>query len=286
MSKIIEVTQKPIIAYDLIKQKSEEVEAKIQSLNIEALEPSEDNLSLIKSTRAELNSEFKTLEEQRKMVKDIVLKDYNIFEEQYKKLIGSKFQDADKTLKTLVDTVTDEILQIKINGIVEYFNKVNNYDFIGFEDLQLKIIKSISDKKLKEEIDTYLSSIKQSLKTIETLQNKERVLAKFQMHKDLSRAISDTNLEVQREEQIKAQNEERERLAKERQQREQEERERVMEEPVHQPAYEPEPEPLVEAIEPEKTFKSSFTVYGTKEQFAMLKQFMQENNIKYEGVAR
>lgn len=282
MSKIIEVTQKPIIEYSIIDEISQKVEAKIKSLNIGTLEPTEDNLSIIKSTRADLNSDFDTLEQQRKMVKDIVLKDYNAFEDKYKQLISSKFKEADATLKSMVDTVSDKILKVKIDGIIAYFSSVNDLDFVRFEDMNLKIIKSISDKKLKDEIDEYLAGVKQSLATIETLQNKERVLAKFQMHKDLSRAISDTNLEVQREEQIKAQNEERERLAKERQQREQEERERVMEEPVHQPAYEPEPEPLVEAIEPEKTFKSSFTVYGTKEQFTELKQFMNNKGIRYE----
>lgn len=84
MSKIIEVTQKPIIEYSFIDEIAKNVEAKIESLNIDTLEPTEDNLSVIKSTRAELNNDFKTLEEQRKMVKDIVLKDYNAFEDKYK----------------------------------------------------------------------------------------------------------------------------------------------------------------------------------------------------------
>lgn len=148
-------------------------------------------------------------------------------------------------LKGMVDTVSDKILKVKIDGIVTYFNSVNDFDFVRFEDMNLKIIKSISDKKLKDDVDEYLTDIKQSLATIETLENKDRILAKFQMSKNLSDAISQTNIEIQREEQIKAQNE-----------------------------------------EPEKTFKLSLTVYGTKEQFAMLKQFMNENNIKYEGVAR
>lgn len=282
MSKIIEVTQKPIIVYSLLQEMSDNVALKIESLNIDTLEPTEDNLSLIKSTRAELNNDFKILEERRKMVKDIVLKDYNIFEDEYKKLISSKFNDADKSLKNIVDVVTDRILQVKIDGLFEYFTSVNEFDFIKFSDVGLKIIKSVSDKKLKDEIDNYINTVKQSIDTIETLQHKDRVLAKFQMNKNLSDAISQTNLEVQREEQIKAQNEERERLTKERQQREQEERERAIEEPIYQPAYEPEPEPLVEVIEPEKTFKSSFTVYGTKEQFTELKQFMNNKGIRYE----
>ena len=295
MSKVIEVTQKPIIEYSIIDKVAQEVEAKIQSLNIETLEPTESNLSLIKSTRAELNNDFKTLEEQRKMVKDIVLKDYNAFEDKYKQLISSKFKAADKTLKELVYLVTDEILQAKINGIIEYFNTANEYDYIKFEDLDLKIIKSKSDKKIKEEIDEYLSNIKQSLETIQTLPNSERVLAKFQMSKNLSDAIAQTNMEIQREEQIKAQNEAR---AKAEQERKEQETERVRlqkeefdrqaqmqsVEPVQQT--EPQVQYQETIIEEPKIFSTTFRVFGTREQFAMLKQFMNENNIKYEGVSK
>lgn len=258
MQKVIEVKQKPIIEYSIIDEISQNVEAKIASLDIDSLEPTENNLSLIKSTRAELNNEFKILEEQRKLVKDIVLKDYNAFEDKYKNMIASKFKEVDATLKGLVDVVTDEILQVKINGMIEYFNTKNEYDFVKFEDLELKIIKSKSDKKIQYEIDEYLESIKQALETIETLPDKERVLAKFQMSKNLSDAIAQTNLEIQREEQIKAQNEARANA-------EQERKEQLVQEEL-------------------QTFKSSFTVYGTKEQFKALKEFMNENHIKYEGV--
>jgi len=297
MSKVIEVTQKPIIEYSIIDKVAQDVEAKIQSLNIETLEPTESNLSLIKSTRAELNNEFKTLEEQRKMVKDIVLKDYNIFEDKYKQLIASKFKNADVTLKKMVDTVSDGILQAKINGIKEYFDFVNTYDFVKFEDLELKIIKSKSDKKIKEEIDEYLIGIKQSLDTIETLQNKDRVLAKFQMSKNLSDAIAQTNLEIQREEKIKAQNEARAKAEQERKEQEtervrlqKEEFDRQAQMQFVEPVQQTEPqvqyqEPIAQKEEP-KIFSTTFRVFGTREQFAMLKQFMNDNNIRYEGVSK
>jgi len=297
MSKVIEVTQKPIIEYSIIDKVAQDVEQKIESLNIETLEPTESNLSLIKSTRAELNNEFKTLEEQRKMVKDKVLKDYNIFEDKYKQLIASKFKNADVTLKKMVDTVSDGILQAKINGIKEYFDFVNTYDFVKFEDLELKIIKSKSDKKIKEEIDEYLIGIKQSLDTIETLQNKDRVLAKFQISKNLSDAIAQTNLEIQREEKIKAQNEARAKAEQERKEQEtervrlqKEEFDRQAQMQSIEPIQQAEPqvqhqEPVAQKEEP-KIFSTTFRVFGTREQFAMLKQFMNENNIKYEGVSK
>lgn len=288
VSQAVVVTQKPIIAYTLLKQISDNVIAKIEALNIDNLEANEDNLALIKRTRADLTKDFAELENQRKTVKDIVLNDYNIFEDNYKKLIASPFKDADAKLKSLSSVVDDKILSLKIDGIVEYFNEINSFDFVKFEDMNLKIIKSKSDKIIKSEIDEYLADVKMSISTIDTMPNKERILAKFQMHKDLSRAISDTNLEVQREEQIKSQNAERERVAAERQQQEVEQQ-RQREIQAHQKADAVEVEametvkqfiPEPEQIKEEPIYETTFTVRGTMEQLGKLKQFMKEIGVR------
>lgn len=288
VSQAVVVTQKPIIAYTLLKQISDNVIAKIEALDIDNLEANEDNLALIKRTRADLTKDFAELENQRKTVKDIVLNDYNIFEDDYKKLIANPFKDADAKLKNLSSFVDDKILSLKIIGIKEYFMDNNTKEWLNFEDMNLKIIKSKSDKIIKSEVDEYLANIKMSIATIDTLPNKERVLAKFQIHKDLNRAISDTNLEVQREEQIKAQNAERERLAAERkQQAEEQQKQRELQSQQQSEAIEveametvkqftPEPEQAVE----EKIYETTFTVRGTMEQLGKLKQFMKEIGVR------
>lgn len=282
ISKAVVVTQKPIISYSLLEMISMDVTTKIQSLDIDSLEPSEDNLSIIKRTRADLTKDFSELEGQRKMVKDIIMKDYNIFEDDYKKLITSLYKDADEKLKNLANTVEDKILSVKIDAIKDYFVDQNAFDFVSFEDMNLKIIKSKSDKSIKTEIDEYLANIKMSISTIETLPNKERVLAKFQMYHDLNRSISETNIEIQREEQIKTQNEERERQA--------EERKRLLEESQRiasaQFQDEVEQEPSEHIVQEntidEQVYKASFAVFATKAQLKELKQFMQEKGIRYE----
>lgn len=276
MKKIIEVSQKPIIEYSIIDEVAKNIEVKIESLSIETLESTEDNLSVIKSTRSELNRDFKALEEQRKIVKDIVLKDYSLFEEKYKKMILSKFKEADATLKSMVDRVSDGILKKKVHGISSYFDGVNTFEFLKFEDIGLKIIKSISDKKLKDEIDAYIESVKTSLSTIETLPNKERVLAKYQASKDLNDAIAQTNMEMQREEKIRQEREEREKVDKERKNRSAERQSQMQSVKPKQHV-----EPELKEEEP-KIFKSSFTVYGTKDQLADLKEFMDEKGVRYE----
>ncbi|NCB79657.1 MAG: DUF1351 domain-containing protein [Bacilli bacterium] len=268
-TNIIVVEQAPIIKYSLLAQISAQVKDKIESLNIDTLEPSEETLKTIKDTRSDLSKEFKTLEEQRKMVKEIVLKDYNEFEDNYKRLIADQFKTADTKLKTLVDSVEDGILSKKIDGLKAYFDEQNAYDFLRFEDLGLHIIKSKSDKSIKEEIDGYIMVVAANLLTIDTLQNKERILAKYHMTKDLNLSISQVNLEIQREESIKAQQEAR----------------KAQEEQKPTPVDE---SPKVgfptvkEALEEIEEFKCTFTVIATKEQLKRMKQFLKDEGIKYE----
>lgn len=274
MNKIIEVKQKPVIEYSIIVSASKDVQEKIESLSLETLEVSEKSLTSVKKVRAELSKEFKVFEEQRKLVKDIILKPYNDFEEKYKEMIANKFKDADKLLKEKIDLVTDEILIKKVNEVKEYFDSINEFDFIKFEDLELKVIKSITNKKLFESCDDYIENIKVALTTINTLPNKDRVLVKFQMCKDLNTAISQTNIEIEREKQIEAQRIEQ----IEREKRHQEELSKQKEAVVAEA-----PKEQITDLQQPQVFKSSFTVYGTKEQFKVLKDFMNENNIKFEG---
>lgn len=282
VSKAIIVTQKPIIMYELLEPISKNITAKIQSLNIESLYPTEDNLALIKRTRTDLKKDFDSLEDARKMAKELIMADYNRLDEMYKKLISSPFKIADDQLKTLVDTVESGILKIKIDSIKEYFNGENTFDFVIFDNMNLKIIKSKSDKIIKTEIDEYLANIKMSLATIETLTNKERVLAKFQMSKDLNRSISETNIEIQREEQIKAQNEERERQTEERK-RLLEESQRIASEQFQDEVEQEPSEPIVQENNvDEQVYKAKFAVFATKAQLKELKQFMNERGIRYE----
>jgi hypothetical protein len=106
-------------------------------------------------------------------------------------------------------------------------------------------------------------------------------LAKFQASKNLNEAISQTNIEIQRETQIKAQNEAREQREREREREEIQRQFQIQVQPIESEQEEVE----TENKEP-KIFSTSFKVYGTKEQFIELKQFMNQNNIKYEGISK
>ncbi len=275
------VTQEPIIAYDMLSAIGEKVKTEIANLNIEAIEATEENLSTIKKLRAALNGNFSELEERRKYIKSTVLKPYDDFEENYKKLIAGEFKAADILLKDKAVFVDDSILSKKIDGLKTYFSEKNTFEFIKFEDLGLKIIKSASDKSIQTEIDNKLKQIANDLAVIETLEHKDRVLAKYQLSKDLNGSISSVNIEVQRENAIKAA---AEKAAEAKKEQIAEPTPEAIAEPAEEPLFIDVPNPVFVDPEPEdaKIYSSSFRVFGTKSQFKELKEFMNLKGIKYE----
>lgn len=260
-----EVVQNPIIEYSKLQEISDKVKAEVNSFGIDKIEATEENLSLLKKTRASLNGRFREFEDRRKFIKSTVLKPYNDFEDSYKTLISSVFGDAENSLKKSINTVETGILDEKTLGLKNYFEEVNPFNFIKFENLDLKINRSTSDKSLQDSINDQLDKIQQDLGTIETLPNKDRVLVRYQMNRDLNASISAVNIEMEREKEIA------------------EAEARVLDQPDHEPAQKPtqEPTPKDEKIN-EKTYKASFTVLGTKQQLKELKEFMDSKGIKYE----
>jgi len=257
--KVIVLKQEPVLSYDLVETKGREVTEMINALALDDIESSEYNLKLLKATRTALKKEFEAFENQRKMVKELVMKPYNDFDEKYKKHISSLFKDADVKLKDKVYTVEDEILKRKIDRIRDYFDETNKYDFITFDDLELKVTKSTPDKRVKEQINEYLSAVENNLKMIETLENKDRITVKYQIYKDLNRAISEAQIEVRlereaREAEVKAQAESHE---------------------AKQKAH-------AQEAEAPKKFRVKFDVVGTKEEITELKKYINEKGLRYE----
>ena len=254
----------------------EKVKKEIANLNIEAIEATEENLFSIKKLRAELNNNFKELEERRKYIKGVVLKPYDDFDAKYKNLIAAEFQNADALLKDKTSIVENEILTQKTDNLKCYFTEKNTFDFIKFEDLGLKITKSLSDKSIQTEIDRKLNQVESDLSTIETLEHKDRVLAKYQISKDLNHAISNVNIEIQKEKEI-AQAKETAKQAVS-----------VAEKPIETPIEKTEAPAIEEPVKedtPEtdtKIYKMNFSVMGTKEQLKSIKDFMEQKGIKYE----
>lgn len=256
--KIVTLKQEPIIAYGLIEKISNEVRERIDALSLETLEPSEQALGEIKKLRAELNKDFETFESQRKVVKEIVLRDYSIFETQYKAKIADQFKSADSKLKELVTEVENKLLAEKIDRLKDFFGENNKFDFVTFEKLNLKVTRSIKDNDLKGQIQSSLERISADIDTIATMEHSDRILAKYQASLDLNASISQTNIEIRREAEIAAKREA---------------------ETVKAEVAKVETEQPRQAEEDEEVFECTFTVLATKKQLRWLKTALAEQKI-------
>jgi hypothetical protein len=251
-SDVIELKQEPVIGYSLIEQKGAEVRNFVSSMLSTLPSSSRD----LKSIRTKLKKEFEIFENKRKMVKELILEAYFEFEEVYKENIASHFLEADKQLKEKIDAIEKEFIAQKRAKLEEYFNELNQWEWVSFDDVGLKILKSTSEKKLQEEIENYLENIQSSLRAIDSLDDslRIRVLAKFRIIKDLSRALEEARAEIKQEELIRESLQPRAKEA-----------------------------PKIEAPEDTKIYKTSFTVEGTKTQLKALKEFLIRNKIKFGG---
>ena len=82
------------------------IKDRIDALNLDEMEATEDNNLVIKDIRSTLNKEKKAIEDQRKMVEAVLFKEYNEFLDRYKKEIKKVYDDADLVLKEKVDAIS------------------------------------------------------------------------------------------------------------------------------------------------------------------------------------
>ena len=158
-NELIVVEQLPIIK-ERLQEIRKEIEVKVETAN--SLVCTEDTYKDIKKVRAELTKQFNELEEQRKAVKNAVMKPYNDFETIYKENVSDLFKEADSTLKTKINNVENELKEKKKKEINEYFEEYKTSLHIGFVSLdssEIKIGLNDSIKSLKEKVKAYLDKI-------------------------------------------------------------------------------------------------------------------------------
>lgn len=174
-----------------LKELSTEVDKKVE--NAKGLVCTEENVKIIKQVRADLNKEFKEVEQQRKAVKEQVLAPYMQFENIYKEYISEKYKNADNDLKQKIDTVEKELKDKKEQEVKEYFEKYkieNNIDFIMYEQAKINVTLTASMKSLKGQAKEFIDKIVDDLKLIETQQYKAEILVEYKQTLNVSNAIT------------------------------------------------------------------------------------------------
>jgi hypothetical protein len=269
---VIRITEVPTIRSS-VDELALVVKKRIAELRIEEIEPTEENKKLLKATRADLNKEIKNYEEQRKKIKEILLKDYNVFEEEYKKKIKALYEETDKILKEAIDKIQREQDQELKDYALEYLNErlaVNDPGVIEFDKIK---INYANKKQIRLSIDNYIDDILKSLNIIKTYgENEGRLYAIWlRTNFNLVEAITQLNNDIAVEKQL-------EREIKEREAREALAREMYKVEEIT--TTEEAEEDFV--IEVEEVSNYSLTIKATPSQLEKLLEFLLTNDYDYD----
>lgn len=118
--KLIVLRQLPVIEEHLHKIK-DEITNKVETAL--SLVCAEDTVKTVKSARAELNKEFSYWESQRRDIKSAINAPYEQFSDVYKECVSDVFKNADKQLKSKIDSVENELKSAKAAEVQAYFEE-------------------------------------------------------------------------------------------------------------------------------------------------------------------
>lgn len=261
----------------IITERLEEVSKAIKEKTDRAMSlvATEDNLKDIKKVRAELNKEFKDYETLRKTIKNKIMEKYTDFENRYNILIGDAFKNAEDCLRGKINEGEYKIISQKEKELRIYFDEyltsINLNDMVKFEQLNIKVGLSTSDKKLREEVKSKLDNIAEEIKLIKLEEHSEDIMLEYLKDYNYARAKSMVLLRIR----------EKEILEEKMKQKEQaDQQDKIIEKKVDDEIVIP-----VETVEkPVENLTTRFQVTGTKEQLVALKQYMIQNNLKFESI--
>lgn len=280
-NSLIQVVQLPVIEERLRSMKETVID---QTAAAMALVCNDATLAQVRSVRADLNKTFSDLEEQRKAVKKAVMGPYEAFEKVYKECITEPFKNADAVLKEKVSEVENGIKAECEAKMREYFSELcaaERVDWLKFEWVGLKITLDVarqkSHAKLREQIAAFVVGVSQAVNTISKMEDAEEIMAEYRQCLDMGRAIGivqDRHQRIEEERQAaEARRAAQEALLIATQKVDSIAPPTVLEPPVAAPAPQQ---------EDEKVYKCSFTVRATKAQLKRLKEFMNQEGIRYE----
>jgi len=270
-NQIIILEQLPIIV-EKLDNVSKEVKEKVAKAT--SLVVTEDSVKEVKQVRANLTKEFNELETQRKNIKNAIMEKYNAFEEVYRKKISDLYKEADAQLKAKIDNVENQLKlekEVELREFVQQHCDSRNIH-IDFKSIGLNITLSASMKSLKEQALAFIEKVESDLKLIELEEYKDEILLEYNKTFDFTMAKLDVIARHKQLEEIKKQQELKEQQEKEEQQVV-EKVDEVVEDYITIPK---------EILDEEDLITVTFTITDTKENIIKVREFMKENNIKYE----
>jgi len=155
---------------------------RIEELDIENLVATDDTIKSLKNLRAELNKEFTEFESKRKALKEAVAKPYMEFESVYKDEISEKYKNAVNILKDKIAAFENKVKQEKKESVELYFNELcadAKIDFLKFSDTGIDVNLSTSEKKYKEECQSFVGRVQDDTLLIESVDYPAETLAEY-----------------------------------------------------------------------------------------------------------
>ncbi len=275
MNEIAVVNQLPKIT-DKIKEIGENLDKRLEKLNLDNLICSEETRKEITELRTVLKKEQTEYETQRKNIKNEILKPYEEFNKIYDENIKSKYDQAINVLSSKIVTVENTIKENTLSKMVELFEEYREAnllksDWLKFDELNIKLgINQLTPKgelikKVKDEIIEKITKVKTEIDTIATMEYHDEILVEYIKNKDLGQAIRMVNDRHMILETIKQSNQE---IKKQ--------------EEINQENVKKVEEVLQTPIEEEKLYTVKFSVTATKEKLTELKRFLVNGGYKYE----
>ena len=268
-------TQQPVISENLV-----DLQERVASIAdmVNQLPKVPDSVPQVKKARADLRKYFDSLEEQRKAVKAAVMAPYNEAEAKYKALVSGPIQSADRLCKDFVDGVELEMKQACENGLRDYFDELraaNHVEFLKFEQAGIVVdmasAKQKTPKKLREQLVQFVARVASDVDRIAEMDDAEEIMVEYQKSLNVADAIG-TVLDRHRRIQAQREADQARSIVKAA------EAEAVHKVDAVAPPVEVQKEPVPET----NVFKCTFTVTATKPQLKRLKEFLNQEGIRYE----
>ena len=269
-------TQPPVISENLM-----DLQQRVNTIieMISQLPKTPESVPQVKKARADLRRYFDSLDEQRKAVKAAVMAPYNDAEAKYKSLVSDPIKKADRLCKDFVDGVELSMKQECEYGLREYFNELlvaNHVEFLKYEQAGIVVdmasAKQKTPKKLREQLVQFVARVSSDVDRIAEMDDSEEIMVEYQKTLNVADAIGTV---LERHRRIQTQRE----AAKAREFAKSAEAEAVQKVEAVSPPVETqkEPDPEIEA-----QFRCTFTVTATKPQLKRLKEFLNQEGIRYE----
>ena len=245
--------------------------------DIDKLECSEETKQLVKNRRTEINNTLKVLDDKRKEIKNKILEPYSIFEEKFNNVAKTKLQNASSMLSEKITEIEDTQKEHKENTLREFaqrqFEANDIQDIVKFEDVGLNITLSASEKSLKEQIVSFAKKIKSEIDTIMLEELKDEIYVEYKKCLNYTQA---KQIVLQRHIELENAQKETQKISETNQE------ETIIENSVNQAIEDNVIIAPQEIKDDEEIIIVTFTIKETRNKLKLLKEFLANNNIKYE----